>query len=220
MVTPSYMLAILDEFRAAGRRSARDARCKIGIFGAEPWTNAMRAEIEQRLRHARGRHLRPVRGDGAGRRQRVRRDQGRPAHLGGSFLSRDHRSRDRRRCCPTASRASWCSPRSPRRRCRSSAIARATSRGCCPAPRASMRRMEKITGRSDDMMIVRGVNVFPTQIEELILQRRAARAAFRHRAAARGPARHDDGEGRGAPGRRRGSARGLQPRSRAPRSRR
>ena len=46
MVTPSYMLAILDEFRAPGPRPARDARSKVGIFGAEPWTNAMRAEIE------------------------------------------------------------------------------------------------------------------------------------------------------------------------------
>ena len=82
-----------------------------------------------------------------------------------------------------------------------------------PGTARSMRRIEKITGRSDDMMIVRGVNVFPTQIEELILQRRAARAAFRHRAAARGAARRDDREGRGAPRRRRCDARGLQQRS-------
>ena len=46
-VTPSYMLAILDEFRAQGVDPRDVARCKIGIFGAEPWTNAMRAEIEQ-----------------------------------------------------------------------------------------------------------------------------------------------------------------------------
>ena len=47
-----------------------------------------------------------------------------------------------------------------------------------PPTARAMRRMEKITGRSDDMMIIRGVNVFPTQIEELILQRRGARAAL------------------------------------------
>ncbi len=93
-VTPSYMLAILDEFRQQGvdpktcslkhrhlRRRAVDQRdaCRDGRL----------------LRHARGRHLRPVRGDGPRRRQRMRRDERRPAHLGGSFLSRDRRSGDR-----------------------------------------------------------------------------------------------------------------------------
>ena len=110
MVTPSYMLAILDEFRAQGLDPRRTS-LKIGIFGAEPWTNAMRAEIEDALRHGRDRHLRPLRGDRPGRRQRMRRDQGRPACLGGSFLSGDHRSRDGRGRCPTASAANWSSPR-------------------------------------------------------------------------------------------------------------
>ena len=64
-----------------------------------------------------------------------------------------------------------------------------------PGTARSMRRMEKVTGRSDDMMIMRGVNVFPSQIEELILQGRAAGAAFRHRAAPRGAARRHDGDG-------------------------
>ena len=74
--------------------------------------------IESQARHRRGRHLRPVRGDGPGRRQRVRRDQGRPDHLGGSLLSRRSSIPRPARCCPTARRASWCSPRSPRKRCR------------------------------------------------------------------------------------------------------
>ena len=81
MVTPSYMLAILDEFERQGI-DPRASSLKVGIFGAEPWTDAMRAEIEQRVRHARRRHLRAVRGDGPRRRQRVRRDQGRPARSG------------------------------------------------------------------------------------------------------------------------------------------
>ena len=68
-----------------------------------------------------------------------------------------------------------------------------------PGTARSMRRIEKITGRSDDMMIVRGVNVFPTQIEELILKTRASRR-ISDRAASRRQARRDDGAGRGAPG--------------------
>ena len=95
MVTPSYMLAILDEFQRQGL-DPRKSSLKIGIFGAEPWTNAMRAEIEARVRHGRGRHLRPVRGDRPRRRAGMRRDQGRPAYLGGPFLSRGDRPRDRR----------------------------------------------------------------------------------------------------------------------------
>ena len=63
------------------------------------------------LRHARRRHLRPVRGDRAGRRQRVRRDQGRPAHLGGPLLSRDRRPGDRQGAARRRDRASWSSPR-------------------------------------------------------------------------------------------------------------
>ena len=95
MVTPSYMLAILDEFERQGldpRQSLAQGR------------HLRRRALDQRharrdrgrLRHGRGRHLRPVRGDGPGRRQRMRRDQGRPAHLGGPLLSRDHRPGDRR----------------------------------------------------------------------------------------------------------------------------
>ncbi len=95
-VTPSYMLAILDEFRAQGvdpRQSLAQDR------------HLRRRALDQRharrnrggLRHARHRHLRPVGSDRPGRRLRMRRDQGRPAHLGGSFLSGGHRSGDRRR---------------------------------------------------------------------------------------------------------------------------
>ena len=67
-----------------------------------------------------------------------------------------------------------------------------------PGTARTMRRMEKITGRSDDMMIVRGVNVFPTQIEELICKRVRAGAALPVHPDARGPARLPDGGGRGA----------------------
>ena len=90
MVTPSYMLAILDEMERQGLDPAR-CSLKFGIFGAEPWTNEMRAEIEARAGHRRHRHLRPVGGHRARGRPGVRGDQGRPARLGGPLLPRGHR---------------------------------------------------------------------------------------------------------------------------------
>ena len=94
-VTPTYLLAILDEFRAQGL-DPRASSLKIAMCGAEPWTNAMRAEIEERVRHARRRQLRPVGSHRPGRVQRMHRDQGRLHHLGGSFLSGIDRSRNGR----------------------------------------------------------------------------------------------------------------------------
>ena len=109
MVTPSYMLAIADEFERQGL-SAADSSLRIGIFGAEPWTNDMRQAIEQRM----GIDAVDIYGlsevIGPGRGQRMRGDQGRPDHLGRPFLPRDHRSRHRRAGAPTARSASWCSP--------------------------------------------------------------------------------------------------------------
>src|ERR1019366_8647690 len=94
MVTPSYMLAIVDEMERQGDDPAASS-LRFGIFGAEPWTNEMRTEMETR-RHRRHRHLRPVRGDGPGRGAGVRGDQGRPAHLGGPLLPRGDRPAHRR----------------------------------------------------------------------------------------------------------------------------
>ncbi len=165
MVTPSYMLAILDEFREQGL-DPRKSSLRIGIFGAEPWTNAMREEIEEAF------DLHAVDiyglsgGDGPRRRQRMRRDQGRPAYLGRPLLSGGDRSRDRRRCFPTARQGelvftSLTKEAMPVIRYRTRDLTR-----LLPGTARAMRRMEKVTGRTDDMMIIRGVNVFPTQIEE------------------------------------------------------
>ena len=89
-----------------------------------------------------------------------------------------------------------------------------------PGTARSMRRMEKITGRSDDMLIVRGVNVFPTQIEEQILKVEGPRRPLPDRADARGPPRRDGGAGRGRAGRhRRGGAQSLGRRARPARQR-
>jgi phenylacetate-CoA ligase len=171
MVTPSYMLAIADEFERQGL-DPRASSLRIGIFGAEPWTNDMRAKIEQRLGLSAvdiyG--LSEVMGPGVANEcietkdgptiwedhfypEIVDPETGRPVPEGEfgelvfTSLTKEalpivrYRTRDLTRLLPGTAR--------------------------------TMRRMEKITGRSDDMMIVRGVNVFPTQIEELILKQPA-----------------------------------------------
>ena len=98
-----------DGARRASTRGAR--RCRSASSAPSRGPSEMRREIETAARHARRRHLRPVRGDGTGRRAGVRRDQGRPAHLGGPLLPRDRSTRSPARCCPTARRASSSSPR-------------------------------------------------------------------------------------------------------------
>jgi phenylacetate-CoA ligase len=169
MVTPSYMLAIADEFERQGV-DPRESSLRLGIFGAEPWTNDMRLAIEQRMGidavDIYG--LSEVMGPGVANEcvetkdgptvwedhfypEIIDPDTGEPVPDGElgelvfTSLTKEalpiirYRTRDLTRLLPGTTRP--------------------------------MRRMEKITGRSDDMMIVRGVNVFPTQIEELILKR-------------------------------------------------
>jgi phenylacetate-CoA ligase len=169
MVTPSYMLAIAEEFERQGL-SAAESSLRIGIFGAEPWTNDMRKNIEQRMAidavDIYG--LSEVMGPGVASECIETKDgptiwedhfypeiihpetgelvaDGEVGELVFTSLTKEalpiirYRTRDLTRLLPGTAR--------------------------------TMRRMEKITGRSDDMMIVRGVNVFPTQIEELILKR-------------------------------------------------
>jgi phenylacetate-CoA ligase len=169
MVTPSYMLAIADEFERQGLDPARSS-LRLGIFGAEPWTNDMRQAIERRMdiQAVDIYGLSEVMGPGVANECVETKDgptiwedhfypeivdpgTGRPlpdgefGELVFTSLTKEalpvirYRTRDLTRLLPGTAR--------------------------------TMRRMEKITGRSDDMMIVRGVNVFPTQIEELILKR-------------------------------------------------
>src|SRR6185437_5037432 len=99
----------------------------------------------------------------------MRGDQGRSPYLGGSLLSRDRRSHDRRRAGRRRIRrdrlTSLTKEAMPVIRYRTGDLTR-----LLPGTARPMRRMEKVSGRSDDMMIVRGVNVFPSQIEELILR--------------------------------------------------
>jgi phenylacetate-CoA ligase len=169
MVTPSYMLAIADEFEKQGLDPAQSS-LRIGIFGAEPWTNDMRQAIERRL----GMDavdiygLSEVIGPGVASECVETKD--------GPTIWEDHffpevinpETGD-----PVADGemgelvfTSLTKEALPIIRYRTRDLTR-----LLPGTARTMRRMEKITGRSDDMMIVRGVNVFPTQIEELILQR-------------------------------------------------
>jgi phenylacetate-CoA ligase len=168
MVTPSYLLAIVDEMERQGVDPAGTS-LRVGIFGAEPWTNDMRTEMERRLdMHATDIYgLSEVMGPGVAQECVETKDglhvwedhfypevvdpvtgevlpDGEPGELVFTSLTKQampivrYRTRDLTRLLPGTARP--------------------------------MRRIEKITGRSDDMIILRGVNLFPTQIEELILR--------------------------------------------------
>ncbi|MDX2484353.1 MAG: phenylacetate--CoA ligase [Pseudodonghicola sp.] len=167
MVTPSYMLNILEQFHKAGL-DPRECSLSVGVFGAEPWTDAMRHEVEQAFdMHAVDIYgLSEIMGPGVASEcvetkdgpviwedhflpEIINPDTGEPVADGEmgelvfTTLTKEglpmirYRTRDLTRLLPGTAR--------------------------------SMRRMEKITGRSDDMMILRGVNVFPTQIEEQVI---------------------------------------------------
>jgi len=167
MVTPSYMLNILDEFHKQGF-DPRECSLDVGVFGAEPWTNAMRKNVEEAFdMHAVDIYgLSEIMGPGVANECVETKDglhiwedhfypevinpetgelvaDGETGELVFTTLTKEglpmirYRTRDLTRLLPGTAR--------------------------------NMRRMEKITGRSDDMMILRGVNVFPTQIEEQLL---------------------------------------------------
>lgn len=168
MVTPSYMLNIVEEFTRQGLDPAASS-LQVGIFGAEPWTDAMRREIETRagIDAVDIYGLSEVMGPGVASECIESKDgpviwedhfypeiidpdtgevlpDGQEGELVFTSLTKEalpiirYRTRDLTRLLPPTSRA--------------------------------MRRMGRITGRSDDMLIIRGVNVFPSQIEELVLR--------------------------------------------------
>ena len=169
MVTPTYMLTILDEFDRAGL-SARESSLEIGIFGAEPWTEQMRAELEERA----GLHavdiygLSEVMGPGVAVECVETKD--------GLTVWEDHfypELIDPSSGAPTAAGergeivfTSLTKQGMPLIRYRTKDLTRLLPGTARPAHR----RMERITGRSDDMIVLRGVNVFPTQIEEILLR--------------------------------------------------
>jgi phenylacetate-CoA ligase len=167
MVTPSYMLAILDEFRAQ-RIDPRSSSLQVGIFGAEPWTEAMRTEIEHEFDiHAVDIYgLSEVIGPGVAN-ECVETKDG--LHIWEDHFYPEIIHPDTAEVLPDGERGelvltSLTKEATPIIRYRTRDLTR-----LLPGTARSMRRMEKVTGRTDDMMIVRGVNVFPTQIEELVL---------------------------------------------------
>ncbi|MFJ8932370.1 MULTISPECIES: phenylacetate--CoA ligase PaaK [unclassified Streptomyces] len=169
MVTPSYMLTLLDEFERQGV-DPRTSSLKVGIFGAEPWTEEMRREIEERagIDAVDIYGLSEVMGPGVAQECVETKDglhiwedqfypeivdpitgevlpEGEHGELVFTSLTKQampvvrYRTRDLTRLLPGTARPAF-------------------------------RRMEKITGRSDDMVILRGVNLFPTQVEEIVLR--------------------------------------------------
>jgi phenylacetate-CoA ligase len=166
--TPSYLLVILDEFRARGLDPS-ETSLKIALCGAEPWSNAMRAEIEGAFDiHAVDTYgLSELIGPGVASECVESKD--------GPYVWEDHFypeiiDPDSGRVLPDGERGeivftSLTKEAMPVVRYRTRDLTR-----LMPGRARSMRRMEKVTGRSDDMMVVRGVNVFPTQIEEQVLR--------------------------------------------------
>jgi phenylacetate-CoA ligase len=169
MITPSYMLAIADEFERQGLDPSRSS-LRLGIFGAEPWTNDMREAIQRRMDmdavDIYG--LSEVMGPGVANECVETKD--------GPTIWEDHFypeivDPETGQLLPDGEFGelvftSLTKEALPIIRYRTRDLTR-----LLPGTARTMRRMEKITGRSDDMMIVRGVNVFPSQIEELILKR-------------------------------------------------
>lgn len=171
MVTPSYMLSIADEIERQGLDPAQSS-LRIGIFGAEPWTNDMRAAIEQRMGidavDIYG--LSEVMGPGVAS-ECVETKDG--PTIWEDYFYPEIIDPDTGEVLPDGEFGelvftSLTKEALPIIRYRTRDLTR-----LLPGTARTMRRMEKITGRSDDMMIVRGVNVFPTQIEEQLLKQRA-----------------------------------------------
>ena len=169
MVTPSYMLAILDAFRAAGL-DPRGTSLQAGIFGAEPWTNAMRGEIEEAFdMHAVDIYgLSEVMGPGVAN-ECVETKDG--LHVWEDHFYPEVIDPQTGAVLPDGAEGelvftSLTKQATPIIRYRTRDLTR-----LLPGTARTMRRMAKVTGRSDDMLIVRGVNVFPTQVEELVLAR-------------------------------------------------
>src|SRR6202167_1078152 len=167
MVTPSYMLAIVDEMERQGDDPAASS-LRFGIFGAEPWTNEMRAEMERRLAidatDIYG--LSEVMGPGVAQECVETKD--------GLHIWEDHFYPEvidplTGEVRPDGEEGelvftSLTKQAMPVIRYRTRDLTR-----LLPGTARPMRRMEKVTGRTDDMIILRGVNLFPAQIEELIL---------------------------------------------------
>jgi phenylacetate-CoA ligase len=166
--TPSYMLAIADEFQRQGYDPAA-CSLRVGIFGAEPWTESMRVEIERRMDIDALDHygLSEVMGPGVGQECVESKD--------GLTIWEDHFYPEvidpqTGRVLPEGEMGeivftSLTKEAMPVIRYRTRDLTR-----LMPGTARPMRRMERVKGRSDDMLIIRGVNVFPSQIESVLMR--------------------------------------------------
>ncbi|MEC7233903.1 MAG: AMP-binding protein, partial [Pseudomonadota bacterium] len=171
-----YMLNILEAYRAAGL-DLRASSLEVGIFGAEPWTNSMREEIEQAFdMHAVDIYgLSEIMGPGVAN-ECVETKDG--LHLWEDHFYPEIIDPETGAVLPDGSEGelvftSLTKEGMPMIRYRTRDLTR-----LLPGTARTMRRIEKITGRSDDMIILRGVNVFPTQIEEQVLATEALAPYF------------------------------------------
>jgi phenylacetate-CoA ligase len=189
MVTPSYMLTLLDEFERQGV-DPRGTSLRVGIFGAEPWTEQMRLEIEERADiHAVDIYgLSEVIGPGVASEcvetkdgLHVWEDHFLPEVLdpeGDAVLAPGERGE--------LAFTSLTKQALPVIRYRTRDLTRLLP----GTARAPFRRMEKVTGRCDDMIILRGVNVFPSQIEEIVLRTAGVAPHFELELSRRGRMEH------------------------------
>ena len=167
MVTPSYMLNILEEFHRQGL-DPRASSLDVGVFGAEPWTDSMRREIEAAFdMHAVDIFgLSEVLGPGVAN-ECVETKDG--LHIWEDYFYPEVIDPETGKVLPDGEKGelvltTLTKEALPIIRYRTRDLTR-----LLPGTARSMRRMEKITGRTDDMIILRGVNLFPTQIEELVV---------------------------------------------------
>jgi phenylacetate-CoA ligase len=187
-VTPSYMLSILDEYRRQGI-DPRNSPLQVGIFGAEPWTNAMREEVEQSFdMHAVDIYgLSEVMGPGVSC-ECVESKDG--LHIWEDHFYPEVIDPETGAVLPDGALGelvftSLTKQAFPIIRYRTRDLTRILA-----GTARSMRRMEKVTGRSDDMIILRGVNVFPTQIEEQLMKVPQLAAHFQIELVKKGPMDH------------------------------
>ena len=194
-VTPSYMLAILDEFKKQ-KLDPRKSSLKFGIFGAEPWTNAMRVEIEQAFdmdaTDIYG--LSEVIGPGVAQ-ECVETKDG--LHIWEDHFYPEVIDPETGKVLPDGEKGelvftSLTKEAFPIIRYRTRDLTRLLP----GTARPGMRRMEKVTGRSDDMIILRGVNVFPDPDRGSLAGDRLVRRPLHHRTHPRRPHGRDDRAGR------------------------
>ena len=178
--TPSYAIRLGEALAEAGAGPELGPDAEGGIFGAEPWTDGCAPGSRTCSASARSTSTGCPRSSGPASPPSASSPPTACTSTRTTSWSR-RSTRSPAAPVPTARPASWSSPRSPRRRCRCCATGPATSPRCA-ADRArcgrTLVRMSKVTGRKDDMLVIRGVNVYPSEVERVLLAAVRARAGL------------------------------------------